>query len=471
MMRTRTSAAPAPRLTRSGATLTEVLMALLIMSVGIVSVFTLFPISILSSIRATQLTNTKLLEENAVETLRSFPELFVPPAGMQWNQSETGLWRGNWSPNTLYNEGDYVIPTRKPGGRWPSPGVLLRCVNPGRSGAVEPNWPSFGTTITEGYDPGNPLGWQVINLAASTRGNYIIDPLGYDDTPPRHRFGNRILGSLPQSPLRRSNVPFPPPPGNNHLPFAQAQQIFSLGDSWSVALEVMPQNISGTTVTLPPSVTVSPNDFTIAQSRVVFTNLDETSSIVRSLASGTGGNVLELGQPVPGGFGGRLRIETFTPRYTCFLAVNHSSPHRPPRVSCAIVFNRSYNLDHEHIYNANFGNPAYDGIATVSNPNLQQDQVKIAWETASQPEPLLRENNFIMDARQAIFYRITSVGRRDTVTQPGTTSVVLTLDRGVEFATGFPDPAWFPNADPTSPDPDQVGWAILMPGIVNVYEL
>ncbi len=50
---------------RGGATLIEVLMAILIMSIGIVSIATLFPISVLRSLHATQLTHGTILRHNA----------------------------------------------------------------------------------------------------------------------------------------------------------------------------------------------------------------------------------------------------------------------------------------------------------------------------------------------------------------------------------------------------------------------
>lgn len=50
---------------RGGATLTEVLMALLVMGLGLVSVATLFPLSLLRSVEATKLTNATLLRINA----------------------------------------------------------------------------------------------------------------------------------------------------------------------------------------------------------------------------------------------------------------------------------------------------------------------------------------------------------------------------------------------------------------------
>lgn len=64
---------------RRGATLTEVLMALLIMAVGIVSVFTLFPLSILLSIRSHTLTEARIHKNNAAELIRSQPSVLTAP--------------------------------------------------------------------------------------------------------------------------------------------------------------------------------------------------------------------------------------------------------------------------------------------------------------------------------------------------------------------------------------------------------
>jgi type II secretory pathway pseudopilin PulG len=50
---------------RSGATLIEVLMSLMIMGLGISSVFALFPMSVLRSVKATNLTNATLLSQSA----------------------------------------------------------------------------------------------------------------------------------------------------------------------------------------------------------------------------------------------------------------------------------------------------------------------------------------------------------------------------------------------------------------------
>ena len=50
---------------RTGSTLTEVLVSLMIMSIGVVSVISLFPLSVIRSVQATHLTNATVLRRNA----------------------------------------------------------------------------------------------------------------------------------------------------------------------------------------------------------------------------------------------------------------------------------------------------------------------------------------------------------------------------------------------------------------------
>jgi len=60
---------------RLGATLVEILMSLMVMSIGLVSVASLFPISMMRSIQATQLTNAALLNYQCEDYTRAFPWL------------------------------------------------------------------------------------------------------------------------------------------------------------------------------------------------------------------------------------------------------------------------------------------------------------------------------------------------------------------------------------------------------------
>ena len=65
----------------AGVTLTEVLMSLMIMSIGISSVMVLFLISVLRSVQSTQLTNAAILKYNTEAQLRQNPRLVFDPNG------------------------------------------------------------------------------------------------------------------------------------------------------------------------------------------------------------------------------------------------------------------------------------------------------------------------------------------------------------------------------------------------------
>lgn len=65
----------------SGVTLVEVLMSLMIMSIGLASVAVLFPISVLRSVQATQMTNAAILKYNVDAFVQMNPQLIFDPDG------------------------------------------------------------------------------------------------------------------------------------------------------------------------------------------------------------------------------------------------------------------------------------------------------------------------------------------------------------------------------------------------------
>jgi hypothetical protein len=79
---------------RSGVTLTEVLMSLMIMAIGVTSVMTLFPIATLRSAQATRLTNSALLKYNVEALLDARPELIFNPDGDGGPNALTEHFRG-----------------------------------------------------------------------------------------------------------------------------------------------------------------------------------------------------------------------------------------------------------------------------------------------------------------------------------------------------------------------------------------
>lgn len=68
-----------PKSARQGTTLTEVLMAILCMAIGVVAVASLFPIALLRSVQATQLTQATILRFNAETFVDLNPGLIVNP--------------------------------------------------------------------------------------------------------------------------------------------------------------------------------------------------------------------------------------------------------------------------------------------------------------------------------------------------------------------------------------------------------
>jgi hypothetical protein len=66
---------------RGGTTLAEVLMSLMVMSIGVVSLATLFPISALRVLEATHMTNSTVLRFNAEGVLDALPQLVFDPDG------------------------------------------------------------------------------------------------------------------------------------------------------------------------------------------------------------------------------------------------------------------------------------------------------------------------------------------------------------------------------------------------------
>lgn len=75
------SRAARPLRRRIGMTLTEVLMALMVMGIGLVSVITLFPLSILRSVEATKLTNATATRINAEAKIKASVSSSVSTAG------------------------------------------------------------------------------------------------------------------------------------------------------------------------------------------------------------------------------------------------------------------------------------------------------------------------------------------------------------------------------------------------------
>jgi len=433
-----------PSRVRPGATLIEVLMSLLIMSIGIGMVFGLFPLAILSSIRATQLTNSVILQDNVRQLVHTIPQLLEPPFGDPWDSTLT--WKGQWQPRTHYKPGDIVMPRLEPGELAPSPYFALQCTTEGDSASVVSDEPAWNAGTNGPYTESSGLQWQALDFP-----NYVVDPIGYYRTlianPMNSVFGNRDLAGDTSSILGRV-------PRRAHVPAASqitSEILFSSPDSWNVIFQSVPTSVSGNTLIFPgdtdlAGIIQSNPLLTAVMTRVILTTPDGDQTIIRTPAAATTGNTLVLTQPVPSAFTGNVRIESFSRRYSFFLTVRSNGREISPSVSSAVVFNRQSSADTEYIYPANFGNPTFNAEPSVTDSSLLADQVKISWNPGSDAEPNLKTGNWIMDARSLLFYRIKSITK-------GSGEAKLTLDRYV--------------AQPTF-NANGVGYAMIMPGIIMV---
>ena len=108
----------------AGTTLSEVLVSLLVMSIGVVSLASLFPISVIRSVQATKLTNAAQLKYNAESLARVLPDLIsIAP---------------EWTEGQAYAVGDVRV--AKVETRRKTPAAAFLCTTAGTSGSLEPTW-------------------------------------------------------------------------------------------------------------------------------------------------------------------------------------------------------------------------------------------------------------------------------------------------------------------------------------------
>mgnify|MGYP007073188705 FL=1 len=458
-------------------------MAILIMAVGIVSVFTLFPISVLRTIQATQQTNSKILKLNATEIVKTSPVVLTA--------FEAGVlrYRGPWQPNVnlanQYLDNDVVVPSLKAGDLFPTPLVFYRATilnGSGLSGATEPEW--FRTQSVTESDGTNQIQWDPILNASGDPISYVVDPLGWnianlDGTTPRDEFGNktdtstgqggtppaggppllRIHGSMSDIDVARSNV--------------------FLDDNWEEVFSATPESATTTSVRFPAGTDLT--GLTGGARRVVLTSTDGSKTIYRLIDGdpifATFTLNLIAAEPIPnlatsfpqvGGNPdvGLARVEVLNRRFSWFLTVRNSGSE--PEIKCVVVFNRDPGSASEHVYDSNYANANIDIDADGTEDSIQHglgsrnDWVKITWDPATEPEPLLKAGNWLFDARTVSWYRVQQIQAVNDGTAPYW--AVLILDKSVRVET--PDDGAGPPSNANPP-----GRTILMPGIIEVFDL
>ena len=495
-----------------GATLVEVLMALLIMAVGVTSVFTLFPISILKAIKANQVTNAKLYEGAIQDTLLTHSQ----------------LWTGapEWSENTVYGQAGTVATianrwvTPKPDGRLlPDTNQLFRCVaaSPGTSGtrgpafAINTNWSP--TSYAGGYQnaAGAPnsqdgaLTWTPYRHSPY-RANplwsaYVVDPLGWHRvlTPlSQTQFGNITSGDT-TSALNMDRI-------HCQLAAGAAGQIFQLQDSWNVVTQTTPVVVSVPSanriqIDFPATIDVTQQG-ALDRIRIVLTSavsprvvslpvLATSTTPVPTYPVVAGYSSIQISSAIPTGLTAatfaatfdQARIEVQAPgRYSWLMAV-HSGPRGEFNAQCAIVFNRSFETVDEQGYRAEFcvTEDAGDTMWANGRPDTNIAKVRWLYDPDTDP-PKIKEGGYIFDASHGYWYKIQKIEvdqeRFNIVINAGIVSetpsttgtyvrTIMTLSDEVKVSsstTGNVNP--FTDYLVNGTNDCQ---AVLMPGVVHVF--
>ena len=507
-----TSKSRSEKAIRTGATLVEVLMALLIMAVGVTSVFTLFPLAIMKAVKANQLTNAKLFEGSITDQLMSHSQ----------------LWTGapEWSPSTAYGQlSDAFLTSRCVAPR--AEGRLLPSTNQMfyydgslgqvRSGSHEPAF-VIKKTWTTATSPGGyqnvgaagysttsdgGISWNSYRHSPSLLPNksswttYVVDPLGWyrfgAGSTDSIKFGRILIGSSGStSYLDRIHSQLPPKLSTESLSLLTAEDIFQLSDSWNETVETTPVTVSIPAVgrieiAFPEGIDVTN---LVDRNRIVLTSTLSQRAVAlpvkptpASLISYPNSSTLEIDGVLPAGFSAdQARLEIQSPSRYSWLMVVRASPGGEYRAQCAVVFNRTFELLDEQGYRSEFcitEDVNEDGVLDPgedtmwSNNRIDSHVAKLRWNySADFDGPRVKEGGFIFDASFGYWYRIQKVEvdqeRVDASDSPvdtgGYVRSIVKLSDPVQASSGVDFTDYL--VDGTND-----AQAVVIPGVIHVFSV
>lgn len=419
---------------RAGVTLTEVLMSLMIMGIGITSVATLFPISAVRSAQATKNTNAAILKYNVEGILESRPWLVYDP------NNDGNFLQHFRNPSTR----NYVV---DPVGFF----TRLRTADPADGNVTNS---SFG-------------------LITGTTGTFEDDEqFVTDPTSPFHlqRWSGGTTSAI------------------------NAAEAASLGDTWTVVVDEFlddPSDViieAGAVVgiVLPAGVTVPEllQTLGVLPTTVTVFSIDNRFSekLAVTAISTVGDQIFFRDTPLPFPFGGQVgRVVVETKQnsdYHWLLTVRREGDGRTSGVDVVILFGNGRNPDDERMYPATF----------VAGAN------RIGIGFPADADPVVKRGGYVFDVQNARWYRVSDtepgnatydivVRTQDTIAVAGGEDQA-DLNGGLTAAedangNGILDPGEDTNGDGRlTPAEDingdgalQFGRAILMPHVIDVFPL
>ncbi|MBX3436625.1 MAG: hypothetical protein KF861_03975 [Planctomycetaceae bacterium] len=366
-------------------------MSILVMSMGLLSVMSLFPIAFLRSAQGTQLTNAAVLKAQA--------EILV---------------------DLLNLTSDDFIPQ-------PVNGATTRCV-------IDPLGFQDRNTVVYGVQGAGPPFTPYLGIDFGAQTPFLILPDGTVEsdgppnfpTTPLRRLG---LGAL--APLASNNprAPYPASP-NIFANRAQALSFVALPDQYDTLFSAIPAglNAARTQVTFSPQ-TIASDALTslatiTAPLRVVLIHADGKRSQVRT-PTAIGAASIEWAAPLPVSFAllSEVRIETQDLRYTWMLTVRKrgTSGGSVSEIDCAVFLNRTAaNPADELVYD----NPTNNLIASLP-ANVAAEDVGFTFEFSFTEAlaPPLRKGSWVFDPTFARWYRVQDIPSKTS------TFVRIRLDR------------------------------------------
>ncbi|MBT6155789.1 MAG: hypothetical protein HOL01_01290 [Planctomycetaceae bacterium] len=375
---------------RKGTTLAEVLVSIMILSIGLVSLATLFPISILRSLQATQLTNSAILSADAETFIDIAPELVHNPDGDNATVL-ANLLEHFQAPNTR----NYIV---------------------------------------------DPLGW---NRATANKSSFGLpfDNTNKTDQLPRFSGHSSFDSATPgitasqaeANALRTVTLPDSwvfqldgtglqqDSAGN----FSSTQFTFDeLTNDELKEVSIPEVDIDGDG-TLDANEDLNGNGiFDTAESRIVIFDITGKKSQVRTITGISGQTVAwndAFNDFANAGIAvGMARLETREPRYTWLLTVRQSPSGLRAQVDVVVLFRRPdpSTIGEKH-YEAVFTGPT-----TTTNGSRDATVVFL-----TNDEPVLKKGGYILDATNAHWYRIQDINEVEGVPTASETTATLRLDR------------------------------------------
>jgi hypothetical protein len=359
---------------RAGATLSEILISLLVMSIGVVSLATLFPISVLRSIQATQLTNATILRLNAQELIELYPRLVHDPdvdGNLREHDTEKFVVDPLGATSTILNQAGLQFTFGNNGGAPFPPRFLIRRYHGG------------------------------------------FDNMGSTQPPPRQ----------PAPPFARNPYAAYLPDSWQIAGKGNAPALNAAGHTITVAPNVDTQTALNTL-----------NSLGVGSVRLVLFAPNGKSSVTRLVTSITG-QVVSWEDPatttddLPASFTTvlRYRLEFADPRYSWLLTVrkrpNALNPAADAEVDVVVFHKRAFSAASEQVFNLlplPGANPNNIGLAARGT----QFTLDLTATNALSPpvKPFLKKGGFVFDAQNAHWYRVVQV-REDAV------NPVVTIDR------------------------------------------